>query len=310
MTKHKKRSAAMRPLAYEGPENYAFISYAHKDSKKVMPIAKYIASRGYRIWYDDGVAPASEWPENIALHLYKSALFIAFITDNYVASSNCRREFTFALQKNRPFLGVILEKTDLPLGVEMQLSAQQCIMRDNFSDEGEFLKRILTCPEFAFCKMSEHEAASAQGGAGSADTAERYSTDDFRIEGRKLIRYRGKDENVIVPDCVLSLGKGVFTGKLVKSVIVSDGVTEIEEAAFSLCPCLETVKLPKSLNSLGAAAFFSCGVLKTVDYDGTVEEWNAMMKGKGWDSLTGDYKVLCSDGAVKKGKRLWQKWIE
>lgn len=303
----------MRPPAYEGPENYAFISYAHKDSKKVMPIAKYMADKGYRIWYDDGIAPASEWPENIALHLYKSALFIAFITDNYVASPNCRREFTFALQKNRPFLGVILEKTDLPLGVEMQLSAQQCIVRQNFAEEADFLNRILTCPEFAFCKMGEAEAAEAAQSAGDAkapEGADLYGTDDFKIEGRKLLRYRGKGENVIVPDCVLSLGKGVFTGKLVKSVIVPSGVREIEEAAFSLCPCLETAKLPKSLRSIGAAAFFSCGVLKTIDFDGTVEEWNAVTKGKGWDTLTGEFRVLCADGTVNKGKRLWRKLIE
>ena len=63
-----------RITAYEGTENYIFISYAHKDSDRVMPILEELRDEGYRIWYDDGIAPGSEWPENIAQHLDGAAI--------------------------------------------------------------------------------------------------------------------------------------------------------------------------------------------------------------------------------------------
>ena len=45
---------------YEGKEPYIFISYAHKDSDRVFPILEELDRRGYRVWYDDGIAPGSE----------------------------------------------------------------------------------------------------------------------------------------------------------------------------------------------------------------------------------------------------------
>ena len=43
------------PSAYNGNEPYIFISYAHKDSDKVLPIIRELQSRGYRVWYDAGI---------------------------------------------------------------------------------------------------------------------------------------------------------------------------------------------------------------------------------------------------------------
>lgn len=138
--------------AYEGTENYIFISYAHKDAGKVFPIMEQLHRRGYRIWYDDGIAPGSEWPEDIARHLNNSAMVIAFVTPNSMASVNCRREINFALSKEKPFLSVVLEPTEMPLGMELQLSAQQSVIRYNYREEETFLEKICACPGLARCK--------------------------------------------------------------------------------------------------------------------------------------------------------------
>lgn len=138
--------------AYDGNEKFAFISYAHKDSKKVLKILERMAAEGYRVWYDEGIAPGSEWPENIAQHLNDCCVAVAFISNNSIASANCRREVTFALSKHKPFLGILLEPTEMSLGMELQLSAQQCILRHNFSSEEEFIQKILSSPDLAPCK--------------------------------------------------------------------------------------------------------------------------------------------------------------
>ena len=136
---------------YEGNEPYIFISYAHKDSKRVYPVLEELNRRGYRVWYDDGIAPGSEWPENIAQHLSGCALTMAFISPASIASDNCRREVTFALSKRKPFLGILLEPTEMSPGMEMQLSAQQCIMKFSYAAEEDFLRKVCSCPDMAPC---------------------------------------------------------------------------------------------------------------------------------------------------------------
>lgn len=137
--------------AYRGSEDYIFVSYAHKDSDKVFPIIKKLIKRGYRIWYDEGITPGSEWSEDIARHLNNSAMVIAFMTPNFVASVNCRREVNFALSKQKPFLSVELEPTKMPLGMEMQLSSQQSVLRYHYATEELFIRKICECPAMGRC---------------------------------------------------------------------------------------------------------------------------------------------------------------
>ncbi|MBQ2478969.1 MAG: toll/interleukin-1 receptor domain-containing protein, partial [Erysipelotrichales bacterium] len=65
---------------YEGSDNYIFISYAHKDSERVFPLLRKLTENGYRIWYDEGIDPGTEWPESIARHLESSSVCLSFIS--------------------------------------------------------------------------------------------------------------------------------------------------------------------------------------------------------------------------------------
>lgn len=157
-------------VTYEGSEPYIFISYAHKDSDRVCPILDELAGRGYRIWYDDGIAPGSEWPEYIAEHLNNSDVVLAFISPNSIASSNCRREITFALSKKKKFIAIVLEETEMSLGMEMQLSAQQSILKYNYTTE-EFYRKLCDAPDLALSKRcltytneTSEEIESAESG--------------------------------------------------------------------------------------------------------------------------------------------------
>ena len=145
--------AAFRP--YEGDEPFIFISYAHKNSDQVFPILEKMDAAGYRVWYDDGIAPGSEWPEYIAEHLNRCSVVVAFVSQASIDSPNCRREITYALSKQKPFLGVILEKTQMSPGMELQLAAQQCILRYNYRTENEFLSKLIGSEVLRPCKRPE-----------------------------------------------------------------------------------------------------------------------------------------------------------
>src|SRR5689334_8461377 len=97
--------------AYHGPLPYAFVSYAHKDSTVVFAEIARLHTLGYRIWYDDGIHPGSEWADEIAIALHGCACFIVFVTPNSVQSPNVRNEIHFALNHGKLFLAIHLEET-------------------------------------------------------------------------------------------------------------------------------------------------------------------------------------------------------
>lgn len=143
--------------SYEGSKNFIFISYAHKDSEQVYPIIESLNARGYRVWYDDGISPGSEWPEYIARHIDMCDTVIFFASPNSVASENCRREINFTISRNKKFLCIILEPTDFSLGMELQLSSYQSVMKYEYPDDESFFNKLLTTNLFNSCLRDENE---------------------------------------------------------------------------------------------------------------------------------------------------------
>ena len=142
----------MKPIVYEGNEPYIFVSYAHRDSAAVFRVLYELQNRGYRLWYDDGIAPGSEWPEDIAQHLDRAAMVISFITPKSMESQNCRREINYSFACGKPFLSVVLEPTEMSSGMRMQLSAQQSVVRYNHNTWDGFMQKVLSCPGLAPCQ--------------------------------------------------------------------------------------------------------------------------------------------------------------
>ena len=130
---------------YEGDKPYIFISYAHADSEAVMSVVTHMHDRGYRIWYDEGIEVGSEWPECIASHLTGAQLVIAFISNSYMRSDNCRREMHYALSKRIRIINVFIENTDMTPGMEMQIGSIFALMRHNMSD-AEFYGKLYSAP--------------------------------------------------------------------------------------------------------------------------------------------------------------------
>ena len=177
-------------MPYEGQDPFIFISYAHKNSDRVIPILEKLHEAGYRVWYDDGIAPGSEWPEYIAEHLNGCRTVISFVSPESIDSPNCRREVTYALSKRKPFLGILLEETKMSPGMELQLSAQQCILRHNYRTEEEFLNKILTAEMLKPCRRPEEtDAVPAEAPAAGPAV---YAGGEERISGTNAGAAGGK----------------------------------------------------------------------------------------------------------------------
>ena len=133
---------------YEGSEPYIFLSSAHADAAAVMEIAARLQSAGCRIWYDGGIEVGSEWPEYIAAHLNGAAVMLAFLSNAYVRSDNCRKEMHFAQTRKIKTVNIFLEATALTPGMEMQIGPLFALMKYTMGED-VFYEKLLSAPQLA-----------------------------------------------------------------------------------------------------------------------------------------------------------------
>ena len=143
------------PKAYEGQKPYIFVSYAHLDSDRVLPIIQALQNRGFRVWYDAGIEAGTEWPEYIATRLDGCTCFLALISKNAVDSHNCRREINFAIELCKDPLAIYLEDVELSRGMRMQLGTLQAMFYNRHNSMDAFLDALVSSRMLAPCKGAE-----------------------------------------------------------------------------------------------------------------------------------------------------------
>lgn len=121
--------------AYTGNNPFAFISYAHLDANTAYPEIRRLDLMGYRVWYDEGIDPGNEWPEEVAKALSKCTQFIVYVTTRSINSRNVRNEINYALKLNKPFLAIHLEETFLPGGMDLQMSSIQARLKWQMNEQ-------------------------------------------------------------------------------------------------------------------------------------------------------------------------------
>ena len=145
----------MKP--YSGAGNYIFISYSHKDTDRVYPVIDHLINMGYHIWYDEGIDPGTEWDENIAGHLNGCVGILAFLSENYLNSENCKDELNYARDLGKDRVLIYLESVELPSGMAMRLNRIQALHKYKYSDMGDFFTELTKAPLFGKNDISSHE---------------------------------------------------------------------------------------------------------------------------------------------------------
>ena len=97
---------------------------------------------------------------------------------------------------------------------------------------------------------------------------------------RKAFSGNKQITSVTIPDSVKKIGAEAFLDcSSIKSVTIPSGVQEIEPLAFANCTSLTEITIPSSVKTIGYGAFNGCTSLKTVNYEGSHNDW---MKHKLW----------------------------
>jgi serine phosphatase RsbU (regulator of sigma subunit) len=123
---------------YQGVEPFLFVSYAHADDAVVLADLQQLHQMGCRIWYDQGINPAEEWPRTISQRLIASKLVLLYLSARALASKWVPREIYLAVQKDKELLPVYLEPLQLPDDLEFQIGRVQALHRYALAPEAYF----------------------------------------------------------------------------------------------------------------------------------------------------------------------------
>lgn len=106
--------------------------------------------------------------------------------------------------------------------------------------------------------------------------------------------------SIIIPNSVKTIEGYAFCncGHL-SDVTFGNNVASIGDLAFYGCNTTSII-LPNSLTSIGYCAFWGWYSLESITYQGTLNQWNAILKDKDWDRNTPKFTVYCSDGIIVK----------
>ena len=91
------------------------------------------------------------------------------------------------------------------------------------------------------------------------------SASDFQTQGSTLVKYRGTEERVTIPDTVEVVGESAFeNNQKVQFVVIPKSVKRLDAYVFWGCNNLEEVVLGKGLTAVDEYSFAGCTGLKQI----------------------------------------------
>lgn len=87
---------------------------------------------------------------------------------------------------------------------------------------------------------------------------------------------------------------------LTTSIIIPNGVTQLNHPSFNNYTKLIGITLPVTLTNIGGAVIQGCSSLTNITFQGTKSQWQAIAKFNYWDYGSGNYTVHCTDGDLPK----------
>lgn len=283
---------------------YIFISYAHRNSKTVLPIIECFARHGARLWYDGGIELGKEWAADVERHIVECEVFLLFLSHDYVDSLNCREEFALAREAKRNILVCYIEDLrpdELKHGLRLQIPSHQCIFISRFGSAEELFNELCAAEMIIPCvergstvsektdECPDKNTGAAKSAASDVPFPKISSTAHYAkaavktvasVVASKAAEYAGlpispdKGTKAPLPKRAYEYSSGLeinemglllgIGGCTDRDIIVPQNVRGIANGAFKGCRRIESIVLPVGIKVIPNDAFHGCKNLKSV----------------------------------------------
>ena len=133
-----------KPTAYTGHDPYIFVSYAHKDRARVFPYIEALQAR-YNVWFDEGIRFGKEWDGEIADRLMGCRVFLCFLTEAALDSSDCKDELTLARDEQKPMANLLPDRDlELPNVFKLRFGRYPMCYLDQFNTPQDAITALAT----------------------------------------------------------------------------------------------------------------------------------------------------------------------
>ena len=86
-----------------------------------------------------------------------------------------------------------------------------------------------------------------------------YNKDEFEIKGSKIIRYKGNNKKVIIPEGITELSSCLFwDNQIIEEIILPQSLISIGGDTFYNCFNLKKINIPKNVKNIGNNPFGGC----------------------------------------------------
>jgi hypothetical protein len=74
----------------------------------------------------------------------------------------------------------------------------------------------------------------------------------------------GKNDNYTIPESVITIGTGAFSGCVLSGVTIGNNITSIGDYAFLLCANMTGITVGNSITNIGDSAFYACAGMTNI----------------------------------------------
>jgi len=229
--------------AYNGDEEYLFVSYSHRDTVKVYKILDALHDMKYRIWYDESCEVGNDFRDELRQRIQKCSGVLLFVSKASMNSPFCGMEIITAKEYGKRLFPIYLEEEGaVPPAFEILLANTHHSTIDNMDKLLKSMRNDLP-----------------------AETMDRLTVN--RKEGR-LERCEDNGSTIDVEEGVRLICAGAFKDrKQLQTINLPESLEEIETEAFRGCNKLKSMRIPGKVARVGESAYRDCVNMKTLVVD-------------------------------------------
>lgn len=275
-------------------DGYYFVSYSHRDYKRVIPEILSLQEHGVKIWYDRGLETGISWFKDVCRKIssFRCKGVIVYASESFCASVSCAREIEQIGESNKSSLLVQLEpcfpdgllpNAMLPYecSLEEKVSALYALPKPELYEfQISSIKGVGKCA--VLCKVNDPNIQRVEIPAYANIGAKRYPV---RVIGDGALSYCYNLCEVTIPDGWAIISHGAFANCYFLQRVVfghpfrmRKGLLRVPSGyvshSFMNCTALSSVEFPskryRNEEISFSNAFMGCTALKTVTVDSSL----------------------------------------